>query len=145
MFTRYPPSKTTLLQCCDKIVRLLQHCYDVYIALTRRYILHSQMISTKPTLGPTIVASILKNKQPQIHLCKSMAMNMCFFDELLCFELENRRLNYLNVKLRYLAGLPRHKCFGNGQFNPVTDYTTCPKSLFQAYEFAMHFRRHRQR
>ena len=27
--------------------------------------------------------------------------------------------------------------FGNGQFNPVTDRTTCHRSLFQAYEFAM--------
>ena len=30
--------------------------------------------------------------------------------------------------------------FINGQFNPVTDRTTCHRSLFQAYEFAMHFR-----
>ena len=33
----------------------------------------------------------------------------------------------------YLAGLPRHKNFGNGQFNPVTDHRTCHRSLFQAY------------
>ena len=46
----------------------------------------------------------------------------------------------MNVKLRYLSGLPRHKCFDNGQFNPVTDRTTCQRSLFQAYEFAMNFR-----
>ena len=29
--------------------------------------------------------------------------------------------------------------FGNGQFNLVTDRTTCHRLLFQAYEFAMHF------
>ena len=49
-------------------------------------------------------------------------------------------LNRLTVKLRYLAGLTRHKRFGNGQFNPITDRTTYHRSLFQAYKFAMHFR-----
>ena len=43
----------------------------------------------------------------------------------------------MNVKLRYLAGVHRHKSFGNGQFNPVTDRMTfCHRSLFQAYELA---------
>ena len=46
----------------------------------------------------------------------------------------------MNIKLRYFAGLPRPKSLGNVKFNPVTDRTTCHKSLFQAYEFAMHFR-----
>ena len=41
------------------------------------------------------------------------------------------------------ASLPRHKRFGNGQFNPVTDRTTCHRSLFQAYEFAIYFRKSR--
>ena len=38
------------------------------------------------------------------------------------------------------VGLDRQKRFGNGKFNPVTDHTTCHRLLFQAYEFAMHFR-----
>ena len=33
-----------------------------------------------------------------------------------------------------------HISFGNYQFNPVTDRTTCHRSLFQAYKFAMRFR-----
>ena len=33
-----------------------------------------------------------------------------------------------------MAGLPGHKSFGNGQFNPITDRTTCHVSRFQAYE-----------
>ena len=45
-----------------------------------------------------------------------------------------------NVKLRYLAGLPRHKNFGNSQFSHVTDRTTYHRLLMQTYEFAMHFR-----
>ena len=52
---------------------------------------------------------------------------------------------FLNVKLKYLVGLTRHKSFGNGQFNPVTDRTTCHMSLIQAYDLAMHFRTSRCR
>ena len=47
--------------------------------------------------------------------------------------------NCLNAKLRFVAGLPRSKCFGNGQFNPIKDRATCRRSWFQAYEFTCIF------
>ena len=43
-------------------------------------------------------------------------------------------------KLRFVAGLPIHKMFGNCQLDPVSDRPTCHMSRFQAYEFACIFR-----
>ena len=38
------------------------------------------------------------------------------------------------------AGLPRSKYYGDGQFNPKQDRTTCHMSWGQAYEFSCIFR-----
>ena len=40
-----------------------------------------------------------------------------------------------NAKLRFMAGLPRSKCFVKCQFYP------CQMLLFQAYEFAYFFQK----
>ena len=43
--------------------------------------------------------------------------------------------DWFNDKLRFLAGLPRHKKNGNGQFNPITDRVTCHR-LRARHEFS---------
>ena len=45
-----------------------------------------------------------------------------------------------NAKLRCLSSLPSRKNSGNCRFNSIKDRPSCHRSLFQAYEFAMHFR-----
>ena len=63
-----------------------------------------------------------------------------FFGELLSFQWENLGENSWNAKLRFVAGLPRHKRLDNDQFNPIRDRKTCHVSRCQAYEFTCIFR-----
>ena len=52
-----------------------------------------------------------------MHVLMNMAMHVLM--NYYVFNGKNLGYNCLNVELRYLAGLTRHKRVGNGQFNPV--------------------------
>ena len=73
---------------------------------------------------PSCSAKISRHKSTYIKVWQ------CNFGWITMVLRVNLEKNYCNAKLGLMAGLPSHRGFGNGQFNPTKDHGTCHMSWF---------------
>ena len=67
-----------------------------------------------------------KDQRPKIHLYKNVAM----YSSVNYYGFNGKILERIvfDAMVIFMAGLPRSKCFGNDQFNPMKDRATCHMS-----------------